>query len=89
MTGQSGTATGDIIVVEGKIFNTDCKPVAGAIVETWPTNHHGKYRHEFDDEGKSDPNFQGWAQAVTNAKGEYRFKTIIPGLYGRRTHHPL
>ena len=87
LTGQPGKATGEVILVRGKVMDAACKPIAGTIVEIWQANHHGKYRHEFDDEGKSDPNFQGWAQAVTNAKGEYRFKTILPGLYGRRTRH--
>lgn len=87
LKGQSGTATGDVIIVHGKILDTDCKPITGAIVEIWQANHHGKYRHEYGDEGTSDPNFQGWAQAITNAAGEYRFKTILPGLYGRRARH--
>ncbi len=87
LAGQAGTATGEVMVVHGKILDTNCQPIAGAIVEIWQANHHGKYRHEFDDSGQSDPNFQGWAQAVTNAQGEYRFKTIKPGLYGRRARH--
>ena len=87
LAGQAGTATGDVMIVHGIIRDTNCQPVAGAIVEIWQANHHGKYRHEYDDSGKSDPNFQGWAQAVTNEKGEYRFKTIKPGLYGRRARH--
>lgn len=87
IAGQAGKATGEVIVVQGKVMDAACRPLVGAVVEIWQANHHGKYRHEFDDEGKSDPNFQGWAQAVTNAKGEYRFKTILPGLYGRRTRH--
>ncbi len=87
LAGQAGTATGDVMIVHGIIRDTNCQPVAGAIVEIWQANHHGKYRHEYDDSGASDPNFQGWAQAVTNEKGEYRFKTIKPGLYGRRARH--
>jgi protocatechuate 3,4-dioxygenase, beta subunit len=87
LDGQNSKATGDIIIVQGKILDTNCQPVAGAIVEIWQANHHGKYRHEYGDDGKSDPNFQGWGQAITNEKGEYRFKTIVPGLYGRRARH--
>lgn len=87
LTGQTAPATGEVMIVHGKILDTHCQPIAGAIVEIWQANHHGKYRHEFDDSGTSDPNFQGWAQAVTNAQGEYRFKTIKPGLYGRRARH--
>lgn len=87
IVGQAGTATGEVIIVRGQVIDTDCRPVAGAVLEIWQANHHGKYRHEYGDSGTSDPNFQGWAQAVTSEKGEYRFKTILPGLYGRRTRH--
>ena len=37
--------------------------------------------------GALDPNFQGVARLVTGASGEWRIKTIRPGLYGRRTRH--
>ncbi len=85
--GQEGVATGDVIVVKGKILDDQCKPVEGAIVEIWQSNHYGKYNHEFDHHGTDDPNFQGWGQAVTNKEGAYQFKTIIPGLYTGRTRH--
>ncbi len=85
--GQEGVATGDIIVVKGKILDDQCKPIEGAIVEIWQSNHYGKYNHEYDNHGTDDPNFQGWGQAVTNKEGSYQFKTIIPGLYTGRTRH--
>lgn len=87
ISGQSGTATGKIIVAQGKIHDTDCNPVKGAIVEIWQPNHFGKYHHEYDVKGQDDPNFQGWGQALTNTKGEFRFTTIVPGLYADRTRH--
>jgi len=87
ISGQNGIATGKIIVVQGKIHDTDCNPVEGAIVEIWQANHFGKYHHEYDLKGQDDPNFQGWGQAITNPKGEYRFTTIVPGLYTDRTRH--
>ncbi len=34
-----------------------------------------------------DPLFQGYGKMETNAKGEYRFRSIIPGLYTGRTRH--
>jgi len=85
--GQIGIAIGQIITVSGRITNKGCNPVASAIVEIWSANHYGKYRHEFDTKGKDDPNFQGWGQAITNENGEYRFKTIVPGLYSDRARH--
>lgn len=85
--GQSGIATGQVIEVFGKILDEDCKPVEGAVIELWQANHFGKYNHEYNAEGKHDPNFQGWGQIVTQKDGTYRFKTVVPGLYAQRTRH--
>jgi protocatechuate 3,4-dioxygenase, beta subunit len=85
--GQNGIATGQHIIVFGKVTDKDCNPLKNAIVEIWSANHYGRYRHEFDNKGEVDPYFQGWGQAVINEKGEYRFKTVIPGLYANRARH--
>lgn len=85
--GQNGIAAGQHIILFGKITDKDCTPIRSAIVETWSANHYGRYRHEFDNKGEIDPYFQGWGQAVTNEKGEYRFKTVVPGLYANRARH--
>ena len=88
VNGQTEQATGDVMFVRGKVLDLDCKPLAGAIVVIWQSNHHGKYHHELDHSSyEMDPNFQGWGQAVTNEQGEYQFKTIKPGLYTGRTRH--
>lgn len=85
--GQAGKAKGEVILIRGKVLDTDCKPLAGAVVEIWQANHYGKYNHEYDPNGTHDPFFQGWGQAVSNEKGEYRFKTILPGFYANRARH--
>lgn len=81
--GKTGTASGEIILVRGRILDTDCKPVAGALVEIWQANTHGRYSHEGDAENKNplDPFFEGWGEMPTNEKGEYGFKTIKPASY--------
>lgn len=85
--GKKGIANGKLLIVSGIVTDGNCNPVQGAIVEVWQANHFGKYHHEFDNKGEEDPNFQGWGQAITNAKGEYSFKTIVPGFYAKRTRH--
>nr|WP_293844284.1 intradiol ring-cleavage dioxygenase [uncultured Arsenicibacter sp.] len=88
LAGQRGKAAGKVMIVQGKVTDMNCKPLAGAVVEIWSANHYGRYRHEFDQsERQDDLNFQGWGQAITNTNGEYRFKTILPGLYGSRARH--
>jgi len=86
--GNSGIAFGQIITVFGKVSDKNCTPIKAAIVEIWSANHYGKYHHEYDkSQYPDDPNFQGWGQAITNEKGEYKFKTIFPGPYANRTRH--
>lgn len=88
INGNSSVAVGEIISVFGKVTDKNCNPLKHAVVEIWSANHFGKYHHEYDySERKDDPNFQGWGQAITNEKGEYRFKTILPGQYNNRTKH--
>lgn len=85
--GKKGIAKGKQLMVSGIITDENCNPLQGAIVELWQANHFGKYHHEFDNKGEEDPDFQGWGQAITNKKGEYNFKTVVPGLYGNRARH--
>lgn len=85
---NSGVAFGQIITVFGKVSDKNCNPIEHAVVEIWSANHFGKYHHEYDkSQYQDDPNFQGWGQAITNENGEYKFKTILPGLYANRTRH--
>ena len=80
--GQSGTAEGEVHVVEGRVVDTDGQPIEGALVDVWQANAHGRYAHERDtNPAPLDPNFQSWAKLVTDAEGRYRFRTIKPGAY--------
>lgn len=75
-------ALGDIITVEGRVFDRDGVPIAGAVVDIWQANAAGRYAHERDwNPAPLDPNFQGWAILRTDPDGRYRFKTIKPGAY--------
>ena len=81
--GRSGRAAGEVIVVQGRVLDPACRPVAGALVEIWQANHHGRYDHERDagNPRPLDPNFQSWAEMTTDADGRFRFTTIKPGSY--------
>lgn len=90
--GQDGTAQGEVILVRGRVLDDECRPIADALVEIWQANTHGRYHHERDTSpAPVDPSFQGWGEVVTNSRGEYGFKTVLPGPYGagsgRRTRH--
>lgn len=75
-------AEGQGIYIAGKVSDADCKPIADALVEIWQACFSGKYNHTGDTNPlELDRNFQYWGRARTNEKGEYLFKTIIPGHY--------
>lgn len=82
MVGHDASAAGAVIRVTGSVLDQNCRPVAGALVDLWQADHHGRYRHPADpNPAQPDPNFQGWGQAVTDADGRYAFRTIKPAAY--------
>ena len=80
--GHGGPPLGERIIVAGRVLDEDARPVADTLVELWQCNAAGRYRHPVDQhDAPLDPNFDGVGQAVTNARGRYRFVTIKPGAY--------
>lgn len=93
LKGNKTRAAGDIVHVAGRVLNLKGEPVAGAKVEIWQANTHGRYAHKSDwNTAPLDPNFQGYANLKTDSQGRYHFKTIKPGAYpmtptAQRTRH--
>jgi len=81
--GRKGIAAGSLTHITGRVFDQKGKPVAGAKIEIWQANTHGRYAHQSDTNTNAplDPNFQGYAVLKTDNEGRYRFKTIKPGAY--------
>ena len=75
-------AAGQILYLSGRVIDTNGKPIAGAMVELWQTNEHGRYKHPADpNPAQLDENFDGWGFAITDAEGGWKFKTIKPAAY--------
>lgn len=82
VSGGSGRAKGQSIIVRGRVCNPDGKPVSGAEVEIWQANAAGRYAHPDDtNPAPLDPNFQGFGAVTTGPDGFYQFKTIKPLHY--------
>lgn len=93
--GLKGEASGQIIYLQGNCLDEKLQPIPDATILLWQASSSGKYNHKWDEanieftdpgtgkkiERKHDPFFQYWGHAVTDAKGAYTFKTIIPGYY--------
>jgi protocatechuate 3,4-dioxygenase beta subunit len=69
---------GTRIVLEGVVLSTECRPIAGALVDFWHADDGGEY----DNQG-----FRLRGHQFTDAGGRYRLETIVPGLYPGRTRH--
>ncbi|MCA9506787.1 MAG: hypothetical protein KC505_00010 [Myxococcales bacterium] len=81
--GRNKLADGQIIFLQGKIMDQYCQSVENAVVEIWQACASGRYNHpgDIDNKNKLDENFQYWGIAVSDNRGDYNFKTIIPGAY--------
>ena len=60
-------------MLEGQVLTTDCKPVAGAVIDVWSCDADGVY----DNDGYT---LRG--HLFTDVEGRYRIETIRPPHYG-------
>jgi protocatechuate 3,4-dioxygenase beta subunit len=89
ITDDKTGANGVVASFGGRLLNADGKPVTDAVIELWQADNNGCYIHSKGvQRGKErDGHFQGYGKFTTGSKGEYRFRTIKPGLYTGRTRH--
>ena len=73
-----GAADGEVIEIAGRVVQLDGKALDNVILEIWQADSQGRF---------DNPRFFGWGRAATDAKGEYRFRTIKPGAYEGRAPH--
>jgi protocatechuate 3,4-dioxygenase beta subunit len=80
--GNSDSAKGEVIIIEGSVVDTEGKAIKDVSVELWQANNAERYSHPYDSNPVPlDPNFQGWAIAFSGQEGGFRFKTIMSGAY--------
>lgn len=66
---------GTVVELKGKVFGSDCvTPTGNAMVEIWHCDTEGEYDNHSKD-------FQLRGKWFSDAKGDYSFKTILPGKY--------
>lgn len=81
-------AIGEITHLSGRVLNASGEPLRNAFVEIWQVDHNGAYIHSADPRlGNRDTNFQGYGRFLTDAKGQYYFRTVKPVPYPGRTPH--
>jgi protocatechuate 3,4-dioxygenase beta subunit len=72
-------ALGEITHLTGHVLTKSGQPVRNAFVEIWQVDHNGSYVHTGGRQPTGyDGNFQGYGRFLTDAKGQYYFRTIKP-----------
>ena len=76
-----GAVSGEVITLEGMVYDAAGKPVPDAMIEMWQANAAGRYASPDDHRTDIalDEGFIGFGRASTSEEGLYRFKTILPG----------
>ncbi|HJT90012.1 MAG TPA: protocatechuate 3,4-dioxygenase subunit alpha [Bryobacteraceae bacterium] len=75
-------AQGQHILLTGRVVEEGNVPTLNVILELWQPDARGIFRHPLDPRfAEADPGFFGWGRARTDARGEYRFRTVLPGGY--------
>lgn len=81
-------AGGEVVYLNGRVLDTNDKPIEDARVEIWQCDVNGRYLHTGDRQAVDrDSAFQGFGHVVTGADGIYEFRTIKPVPYPGRTPH--
>lgn len=71
---------GQPLLMHGTVYGADGAPQPGAIVEVWHCDTRGFYSH-FDPTGVQG-SFNMRRTIIADAKGQYRFRSILPSGYG-------
>ena len=69
---------GTVLVVTGRVVDTDCRPISGALLDFWHSDDAGVY----DNAG-----YRLRGHQFADSDGAWRLETIMPGVYTGRTRH--
>lgn len=88
LKGHSKRAQGQVIEIVGRILDQKGNPIAGARLDLWQANALGRYAHPGDPAtAPLDPDFQGYASIVSDARGDWRIVTVKPAGYDSPIGH--
>lgn len=74
---MKGDNEGDLVVVGGRVLDTDGNPIVGAELEIWQTADNGLYSGQ----DESQPEYNLRARIISDKDGRYLFSTVRPAPY--------
>jgi protocatechuate 3,4-dioxygenase beta subunit len=69
---------GDRLELAGRVLDTSCRPIAGALLDFWQADGRGAY----DNDG-----YRLRGHQFSDRRGRFRLSTVLPGRYPGRTPH--
>jgi protocatechuate 3,4-dioxygenase beta subunit len=87
VNGSAERPQGEVLALDGLLLYSDGSPVENATIEIWQTDANGVYLHPDFAGRATDPAFQYFGEALTDAAGEWSFLTILPVAYENRPPH--
>lgn len=76
------SAIGPRILVYGQVRDQSGQGLPDTLLEVWQANAGGRYRHRQETYlAPLDPNFGGCGRCLTDARGFYEFRSVMPGPY--------
>jgi protocatechuate 3,4-dioxygenase alpha subunit len=69
--------------IAGRVFDGAGEPVVDGLIETWQCGPDGRFAHEDDPRGGSEPviaGFRGFGRSATDADGRFAILTVKPGV---------
>jgi len=64
--------------IVGKVVDASCRPISGALLDFWQCDDRGRYDNQA---------YLLRGHQYSNARGEFRLDTLVPGEYPGRTPH--
>lgn len=80
-----GDFGGDVVLVTGRVVDSDGQPIAGATLDIWQTAPNGLYSSQDPDQDE----YSFHAKFTTENDGSYRFTTVKPVPYTVPTDGPV
>lgn len=72
---------GTALEISGQVFDTDCNPLADATIDIWQCDPDGRYDNDGSMPGLPDDVYLLRGKVMTDADGNYSFRTVVPGRY--------
>ena len=75
-------AEGTVLVVSGRVWSFATKrPLAGATLDIWQADHHGRYDNDDPRNPPAPGVFKNRCRVIADETGQYEFETVYPGRY--------